>query len=513
MAQYRAIIFITKDTLQTFKVVDEKYEALNSKGLSYINYNSESDLAEYADILKTKYNIDDFSEINISFSIINVGAEDKYIDSLKELLDGAERIDVNNIEKLIPLVLASKGEIKTNTALQEDYEEARKRIEQLEDEKNKLIEDSKKQTDEIDNLVSQIASLKDEIESIKNAKIEAEKLEEQKLEKERELSKSIYKIDFLKNAEEYGIVFSIPKEQTVTFNKKFKNGDKVSQGSVIAYYKDNRYTNSFVYGNGIPIIALKAGTIYYMVNDNAKVKNGDVIAVIGEENWTKDDAIHFLKQSSKSETQKKNECESVIIKADVIKDFKSESPIPPSFVWDLSDELEELNGVEYEKDKTINGCIVEKGQVLFKIKEFKGLLNKGSEFLIKAPCTGKIFCLVRTKGSFINTSVKADTSLAIIVPESWSKSQAIEWYRSVEPLEEPHELCVGAIDYYAENNFPEYAYVLPDDEYIKFTYYNGEENTNYSKEYCCVAGKIRYENGKSMNQGYKHSGGIVARIY
>ena len=60
MAQYRAIIFITKDTLQTFKVVDEKYEALNSKGLSYINYNSESDLAEYADILKTKYNIDDF---------------------------------------------------------------------------------------------------------------------------------------------------------------------------------------------------------------------------------------------------------------------------------------------------------------------------------------------------------------------------------------------------------------------------------------------------------------------
>ena len=134
MAEYRAIIFITKDTLQTFKVVDEKYEALNSKGLSYINYNSESDLAEYTDILKTKYNIDDFSEINISFSIINVGAEDKYIDSLKSLLEGAEKIDVNNIEKLIPLVLASKDEIKTNTALQEDYESALKRIEQVENE-------------------------------------------------------------------------------------------------------------------------------------------------------------------------------------------------------------------------------------------------------------------------------------------------------------------------------------------------------------------------------------------
>lgn len=509
MAQYRAIIFITKDTLQTFKVVDEKYEALNSKGLSYINYNSESDLAEYADILKTKYNIDDFSEIKISFSIINVGAEDKYIDSLKSLLEGAEKIDVNNIEKLIPLVLASKGEIKTNTALQEDYEVALKKIEQLEDEKNKLIEDNKKQTDEIDNLVSQIASLKDEIESIKNAKIEAEKLEEQKLEKERELSKSIYKIDFLKNAEEYGIVFSIPKEQTVTFNKKFKNGDKVSQGSVIAYYKDNRYTNSFVYGDGIPIIALKAGTIYYMVNDNAKVKNGDVIAVIGEENWTKDDAIHFLKQSSKSETQKKNECEPVIIKADVIRDFKSEGPLTPDFSRYLSDELEKLNGAEYEKDKTINGITVQKNQVLFRIVE----ILSHTEFLIKAPCSGKIFLLVQTKGYGFNNSVKADTSLAIIVPESWSKSQAVEWYRSVEPLEEPVAIefttreCTDV-----KNLLPDDAFVLPDDIcYGEFIAIGGAFIENYTTiGFCGTAGRIKYKESTMNRSKYR---GTIAEIY
>ncbi|MCQ2572902.1 MAG: hypothetical protein MJ182_03305 [Treponema sp.] len=283
MAQYRAIIFITKDTLQTFKVVDEKYEALNSKGLSYINYNSESDLAEYIDILKTKYNIDDFSEINISFSIINVGAEDKYIESLKSLLDGAEKIDVNNIEKLIPLVLASKGEIKTNTALQEDYEVALKKIKHLEDEKKKLIEQREKQADEIDNLISQTDSLKSEIDSIKKEKIKTETLEKQKQEKEKELSKSIYKIDFLKNAEESGIALYIPKGNCVTFHKKYKNGDMVSQGSVIATYYN------------VSIFALKAGRIYYMVNDNANVKNGDIIAVIGEKNWTKDDAIFFLK--------------------------------------------------------------------------------------------------------------------------------------------------------------------------------------------------------------------------
>lgn len=80
-------------------------------------------------------------------------------------------------------------------------------------------------------------------------------------------------------------------------------------------------------------------------------------------------------------------------------------------------------------------------------------------------------------------------------------------------MKEPYELYVGKIDYYAVNTFPEDAYVLPDDEYLKFTYYNGEENNNYSKKYCCVAGKIRYENGHKMNQAYEHTGGVVARIY
>lgn len=504
MAQYRAIIFITKDTLQTFKVVDEKYEALNSKGLSYINYNSESDLAEYADILKTKYNIDDFSEINISFSIINVGAEDKYIESLKSLLDGAEKIDINNIEKLIPLVLASKGEIKTNTALQEDYEAALKRIKQVENENNKLKEYSEKQTGEIDDLITQTTVLKTEIESIKKEKIKAEELEKQKQKKEIELSKSIYKIDFLKNAEESGIFLSVPKGQTVTFNKKFKNGDMVSQGSVIAtYYKGSRFSNG-----EISIFALKAGRIYYMVNDNANVKNGDVIAVIGEKNWTKDDAIFFLKQNSESEIEKKNDFEPVIIKADVIKAFKSESPLTPSFDRYLSDELNELNGDEYQIDKTINGITVEKNQVLFRIEEF----FSHSEFLIKAPCTGKIFFLVQTKGSF-NSSVKADTSLAIIVPESWSKSQAIEWYRSVEPLEEPYEIQLGACR--LSNLLPDDAWVLPDDKYAEVLTDTGLIFTNYEKSYssgfCKVAGKIQIQHRGT--EPIYHSGGVIAKIY
>ncbi len=293
MVQYRAIIFITKNTLQTFKVIDEKFEPLNAKGISYINYNSESDLNDYVEILKTKYRIDEFSQIKISFSIINVGADNKYIDLLKSLLDGAEKIDVNNIEKLIPLILASKGEIKTNTALQEEYETTLQKLERIEIEKKELIEFNEKQNETIEELNKKIDSLENKIESEKERqKKESQQKEKKRLEEEK-LSESIYKIDFLNDAERSGAVLSIPKGQEVIFHKMYKNGDPVVQGKIIALYRaDYRYSSQ-----DILIIARKSGIIYYMVNDKAKVKNGDIIAVIGEENWTKNQALRFAEES------------------------------------------------------------------------------------------------------------------------------------------------------------------------------------------------------------------------
>ena len=136
------------------------------------------------------------------------------------------------------------------------------------------------------------------------------------------------------------------------------------------------------------------------------------------------------------------------------------------------------------------------------------------EFEIKAPCDGKIFFLVPTKYEAMgNTNVTAEQSLAMIVPETWSKSQAVEWYRSVEPLEKPFELSFGSIDYYVENLFPEGACVLPNDEYVDFTYCNGAKHNKYSKKYCCIAGRIRYIKNSVMNEGYRFSGGVIAEIY
>lgn len=288
MSKDRAIIFITKNTLQTFKVVDEQYEALNSKGIMYISYSSESDLNDYVEVLKTKYNIDDFSEIDISFSIINLGAEGKFITILKTLLDGAEKIDVNNVEKLIPLILASKGEIKTNTALQEEYNSLLSKANKLESENKSLIELNDKQDCEIAKLNSQLNFIINEIESIKNKKIEKERLRKEKEQTEKELSESIYKIDFLKDAENSGISLFIPKGKEVVFSKLYRNGDNVSKGAAIASYYTGIHWNEKIF-----ILAKKSGRIYYMVNDNASVKNGNVVAVIGDFN-TKDEAKEWI---------------------------------------------------------------------------------------------------------------------------------------------------------------------------------------------------------------------------
>lgn len=219
----------------------------------------------------------------------------------------------------------------------------------------------------------------------------------------------------------------------------------------------------------------------------------------------------FLKQSSESEIQKKNDFEPVIIKADVIKAFKSESSLTPSFDRYLSDELNELNGDEYQIDKTINGITVEKNQVLFRIEE----ILSHTEFLIKAPCSGKIFFLVQTKGYGFNNSVKADTSLAIIVPESWSKSQTVEWYRSVEPLEEPVaiELTTGESTK-VKNLFPDDAFVLPDDIcYEGFVDTGWSFRENYTtRSFCGTTGRIKYKES-TMNGSYIKYSGTIAEIY
>lgn len=126
----RAVVFITKNTLQTFNVVGENYEPLNYKGIQYFPYENDADIDGYVENLKTKYSVTNFSEIEIEFSLVNLGADEKHFEKLKSLL-GNVKIDSRNVEKLIPLIITSDDEIKTNTALQRENEVLRKKVEEL----------------------------------------------------------------------------------------------------------------------------------------------------------------------------------------------------------------------------------------------------------------------------------------------------------------------------------------------------------------------------------------------
>lgn len=274
MAKERAVIFITKNTLQTFKVIGEEYEPLYSKGIAYIDYTlEENGIEKYVETLKAKYKINDFSEIEIKFSLINLGAEEKYLETLKNLL-GTERVDLKNVEKLIPLILASNGEIKTNTFLQEENQNLKKKLAELE------------------NLNSE---LNKEIEKLKNQFDEYQKQQVELEKKRAEDAKQKEILQHICRSERAGI-----------FVKNFDSRTNVEVGQTIGAINTNSpQTNSYFsyrYGRRIDyeIKAKISGKIFYMVNQNSKIEQNQIVAVIGDKNWTKEDALNFLKKNKLS---------------------------------------------------------------------------------------------------------------------------------------------------------------------------------------------------------------------
>ena len=509
----KLIIYITSEqTASAYRIEED-----NSYSISFNGNEYESDLSIFTETVMEELRATPLSKMEsrggISVLVVSNGAANETIRSIMELLfhddneDGMLNVNIQELNVIeakyfLPLIgnpeapsakdFANIFSIETSSFVQQ------KELDDLKSDNSRMIKKIKEYEDNFGKLNNELSELKE----FKKATIKKEESRKKSQEKEEELSSSIYKIDFAKDAKNSGVVLSIPKGGEVLFHKRYKNGDIVSPGSTIAYYVANfRFASE-----EITITAKKSGRIYYMVNDNSNVKNGDIIAVIGENTWTKDDAIFFLKQNQNSESEKKNENEPVVVKADVIKNFVSEDNLPVSFSY------EPLFSCDYE-DEIEDGFVVSKNQLIMKIKSLFG----NHEFEIRTPCDGKIFFLVPTTYEALegwNTNITAEKSLAMIVPESWSKSQAIEWYRSVEPLNEPVELTVGEITE-VKNLFPDGAFVLPNDSYIDGfvdTGWSFEEN-NKTTAYCGVAGRIRYKKQSAMNASYRFFGGTIAEIY
>lgn len=147
-------------------------------------------------------------------------------------------------------------------------------------------------------------------------------------------SGTLCKIDFKNDAEKSDIKFSAKQNQIAVVNNMQKEGTVVSKNSIIARYQiidekfdqknslDNlqkiasaaRYVPGVIGLAGIigadvitskikdeqqifNVYAKESGRIFYIINNNEMVCDGTVIAIIGKETWTKEDALSFLKQS------------------------------------------------------------------------------------------------------------------------------------------------------------------------------------------------------------------------
>ena len=496
----KLIIYIDSEQKTSAYRIEEE----NSYLISFNGNEYESDLENFATTVMEELRAKPLSKLEsrggISVLIVSNGATNETIRKIMVLLfhddkeNGILNVNIqelNVIEAKYFLPLIGNPEAPSAKDFESIYSIANSSVQQkeLDDLKShnsqlmKEIEEYKENLDKINTELIELRKIKNEVISRKTAQ-----------EKEEKLSESIYKIDFAKDAENSGVTFE--------FHKKFNSGKTVSVGETIASYSLNslNYLSMINRNNEISITAKKGGKLYYMVDNNSSIKNGEVIAVIGEKTWTEDDARHFLKQIQNSDNEKKNENEPVIIKADVIRNYVSEtSSFPTVFCYHPIKDLE-------------NGKAVVKNQCIMQIITAEG----NNSWDVRAPLDGQVFFLVQTKGDY-NSTIESEKSLALIVPMTWSKSQAVEWYRSVEPLKEPKKLhSVG--DRYLTNRFPNGAWVLPDDKYVKSRREEGIFDKYYTEihmeGFCEIAGRIEYKKCKEENNSYYSSWGqIIAEIY
>lgn len=496
----KLIIYIDSEQKASAYRIEED----NSYSISFNGNEYESDLPTFAELVMDELRATPLSKMEsrggISVLLVSNGAANETIRKIMELLfhddneDGMLNVNIQELNVIeakyfLPLIgnpeapsakdFANIYSIETSSFVQQ------KELDDLKSDNSRMIKKIKEYEDNFGKLNNELSELKE----FKKATIKKEENRRSIQKKEEELSESIYKINFAKDAEDSGVAFK--------FHKKYNNGKIVSKGETIGTYGLFRSSNPFASNAEIGLTAKKSGRIYYMVSDDSVVKNGDIIAAIGEKTWTKEDADSFIKQNQDSDSVKKNENEPVIIKADVIKNYVSETSVESLFHISLIDDITNIN----------DGDKVTKNQNLFTIHG-----RDNCEFVIKAPCSGKLFILFFRIRNYTYDIVNPETSLAMIVPESWSKSQAVEWYRSIEPLEKPVELCLTNSSR-LENLLPDGAWVLPNDKYAKVYHEAGIFNQYYEESsfegFCKVAGKIKYKDSHKMNDAYYSSGKIA----
>ena len=272
----KIIIYIEGDTVSAFNV--KKGEPIRPKGLDSMKLDSKESVSVFCKILRDKFNIDDFSEIDMSICLVNEGANAQTINALREELQTAHNFYENTEENTIEL--ANKND--------ETIKELKTQVDKL-----KSLNDSLKS--EKESLQKTITEYESELTSLRELKELVTKKAEEKLTKinevreKREFEKKLIKADFIHDSQWDINNRYFPRADTdiVYFHKKLNDGDYVkSNGStIIGKYNDVNGDDKWS-PNGAKLITCNnmSGRIYYFAEENETITHGTPIAIIGDFN-------------------------------------------------------------------------------------------------------------------------------------------------------------------------------------------------------------------------------------
>lgn len=281
----KIIIYIENDTVSAFNV--KKGEPIRPKGLDSMKLDSKESVSNFCKILRDKYNIDDFSEIDMTIYLVNEEANTEILAALREELQNAHKFYENTEENTIELAKKNDETIK----------ELKTQVDKL-----KSLNDSLKS--EKESLQKTITEYESELTSLREFKESVTKKAEEKLTKinevreKREIEAQLIKADFIHDDQWDINNRFIPHADTdaVYIHQKFKNGETVSLGSIIAIYDDILLGKNKSYReNGARIIKSKvSGRIFYLSEENQTITHGYPIAMIGDFNSVEEAAEYAV---------------------------------------------------------------------------------------------------------------------------------------------------------------------------------------------------------------------------
>lgn len=345
--QYQILILLAKDKIAAMDIgTDGRVEIIYFEGNESMEYESGEEMRDFCLYLKDYYNIEDFSDLDMSASIIKFDALSDNALCLFEEIKSAKECNLISIEKLLPLLVLKDGLVKPDVILQVEIfgivysinisndlkfeckqgesgnKQLRIPIERLSlyynfdgnnliDNKQELKKCQEEFRNELDCKETVIQKLEHELQAEKaRADAAVEKAERMLEQKNCNTKRYVCKFD-KKNLEAQmkarnpyvgGVVDTIFRRLDLTDDWQYRISYAVRDCDVVKQHQKIAVAQAY-YGNermsscDCVITAVEGGRFYCLMSLNATIKDGDAVALIGDLSDTKEDVMSWYEKN------------------------------------------------------------------------------------------------------------------------------------------------------------------------------------------------------------------------